>query len=177
MIIVSAVRSMNTPSQTAIVYSAILRPHRSAGPGAARIVCALLAVVWTAAGMVFVIAGAWPVVPFLGIEVLLLAGALFWNLRAGEAQEVINLSEQALTVRRVDHWGKETQVSFPPKWLQVNIDDRPTMESRLELRSHGRSLIIGKFLLPHERLELARILRRELSRIGTLRALPDGPAG
>jgi uncharacterized membrane protein len=68
-------------------------------------------------------------------------------------------------VRRVDHWGKQTDYSFQPHWLQVNIEEPPTRHSPVELRSHGRSLTIGRFLLPDERLELARALRRELFRL------------
>ena len=44
------------------------------------------------------------------------------------------------------------------------MDDPPRHESRLELRSHGRSLAIGGFLTPGERLDLARALREALER-------------
>jgi uncharacterized membrane protein len=146
-------------------YSVVLRPHRSASVGAVRTVVCLVAVAWLVVGLVFVAVGAWPVAPFLGLEILLLYGAFRLNAHAGNALEAINLTDTALTVRRVDFWGKQKNFSFPPNWLQVNFDEPPSNRSLLELRSHGDSLIIGTFLRPRERLELARILRRELTRL------------
>ena len=103
--------------------------------------------------------------PFMGLEIALLFAALRLNNRAGNAYEAINLTRKALTVRRVDHWGNRAEFWFPPEWLQVNLEEPPSRETPLELRSHGRSLIIGAFLLPEERLQLAHALRRELDRL------------
>lgn len=156
---------MNERTRTAVVYSAVLRPHRSAGARTIRKVILFVFAVLFSASLGFVAAGAWPVAPFMGLEVLLLMGALRLNDRAGNAYEAINLTQAALTVRRVDHWGNRHEYSFPPYWLQVNLEEPPSRQTPLELRSHGRSLIIGAFLLPEERLQLARALRRELSRL------------
>jgi uncharacterized membrane protein len=156
---------MNQPADTVVIYSAILRPHRSAGPRAARTIALLLGVSLAAVGIGFVIAGAWPVLPFLGFELVLLYAAMRFNQRAGNLMEAINLTPSALTVRRVDHWGKQSDFSFPPCWLQVNLLELPGHGNRLELRSHGRSLTIANFLLPQERVALARTLRRELHRL------------
>lgn len=150
---------------SAIVYSAILRPHRSGGRLAGRVVLILAGLIWLPVGLAVWLIGAWPVLPFLGLELVLLALALAFSRRAGNAFEAINLSRLALTVRRVDHWGAQSSVSFAPHWLQVNIDPLDAGDNRLELRSHGRSLTIGRFLVPEERLVLAHALRRELSRL------------
>lgn len=148
-----------------VLYSAELRPHRSATPRTATTIVLLVAVVWAIVIATFVAAGAWPVLPFLGLELLLLLLLFQLNQRAGNACEAIALTAAALTVRRTDHWGKQSQVSFPPHWLQVNLEPDPTRDNRLELRSHGRSLIIGSFLLPEEREQLAFSLRRALRRL------------
>lgn len=113
----------------------------------------------------FIIVGAWPVMPFLGLEVLLIYGALRLNHHTDNTEEAISLTERALTVRRVNHWGRRTDVSFRPDWLQVNLAEPPDRRTPLELRSHGRSTVVGSFLLPEERLDLARSLRKELSRL------------
>lgn len=149
----------------AVRYSIVLRPHSSIDAGVVRTVLCLLAFAWLVVGMVFVLVGAWPVLPFFGFEIVLLYGAFRLNSRAGNTLEAINLTDNALTVRRVDFWGKQKQFSFPPHWLQVNFDEPPSHRSLLELRSHGNSLVIGNFLQPRERLELARVLRRELNRL------------
>ena len=156
---------MNERSNSIVLYSAVLRPHRSAGARAIRKVILFVFAVLFSASLIFIAAGAWPVAPFMGIEVALLLGALRLNDRAGNAYEAINLTRTALTVRRVDHWGNGREYSFPPYWLQVNLEEPPSRQTPLELRSHGRSLIIGAFLLPEERLQLAQALRRELGRL------------
>ena len=157
---------MNQPAETAVLYSAVLRPHRSAGLTAAH-----------RRGTGRGVAGdrrrrlparAWPVLPFLGLEVLLLYAALRFNQRVANACEAINLTRKALTVRRLDHWGKQSDFSFPPYWLQVNLLEMPGQDNWLELRTHGRSLAIASFLLPHERRELALTLRRALGRVTNL---------
>jgi uncharacterized membrane protein len=161
---------MNQPAETAILYSAVLRPHRSAGQKVARVVAGLVAGLLMIVGTGFLLAGAWPVLPFLGLEVVLLYAALRLNQRAGNAFEAISLTRHALTVRRVDHWGKQSDFSFPPDWLQVNLQPMPGHDNRLELRTHGRSLAIASFLPANEREELALTLRRALGRLS--RSLP-----
>jgi uncharacterized membrane protein len=156
---------MNQSTETAVLYSAVLRPHRSAGKSGARIITVLFALLLTATGGGFLLVGAWPILPFLGLELLLLYGALRLNQRAGNTEEAINLTRSALTIRRVDHWGKQSFVSFPPHWLQVNLLPLPGNDNRLELRSHGRSVAIAGFLPPGEREKLALTLRRALARL------------
>lgn len=157
-----------------VLYSAVLRPNRSAGRRAAMIVVGVAAVIWLLVGLAFLVLGAWPILPFFGIEVLLLAGAFHLNQRAGSALEAIVLTRSALTVRRIDHWGKQSRESFPPNWLQVNLEPLDEGRSnRLELRSHGRSTIVASFLLPDERRELANALRRALHRLTDTSPLPQ----
>lgn len=157
---------MNQPADTTVLYSAVIRPHRSAGRRAVRILVTLVALVLAVIAVGFgLLAGAWPVLPFLGLELVLLYGALRLNQRAGNAEEAINLTRSALTVRRTDHWGKQSSFSFPPNWLQVNLLTLPGNDNRLELRSHGRSLAIAGFLAPEEREALALTLRRALHRL------------
>ena len=163
-----------------VYYSAVLRPHRSLQRRTTTIVVLVLAAVWLAIGLVFIAAGAWPVLPFLGLEVVLLLLLFRLNERAGNACEAINLTATALTVRRVDPWGQHSFVSFPPRWLQVNLEPAPgpdsRLDNRLELRSHGRSLTIASFLPPHEREAVALALRRALARLhpGPPQPLPAG---
>jgi uncharacterized membrane protein len=158
---------MIQPAETAVLYSAVLRPHRSAGQRAARLIAGLVAAQVTIVSTGFLLAGAWPVLPFFGLEIAVLYALLRYNQHAGNAFEAINLTRQALTVRRVDHWGKQSDFSFSPDWLQVNLQPMPGHDNRLELRTHGRSLAIASFLPAHEREHLALTLRRALGRLST----------
>lgn len=155
---------MTSTNEQPILYCAVLRPYRSASPITARRVVLGTGVVWGVVGLLFASIGAWPIMPFLGLEVLILFAAFSLNNTSGQTQEAINLTASMVTVRRVDHWGKETVTQLPTNWLQVNLDNPPTPQSRLELRSHGKSLHVGSFLGPAEKADLARTLRRHLAR-------------
>lgn len=147
-----------------VLYSVVLRPYRSAGKTTLRWVVGGTALVWATVGLLFAGFGAWPVMPFLGLEVFILFAAFALNNTSGKTEEAINLTATALTVRRVDHWGKQTVSRLPLNWLQVNLEHPATPHCRLELRWHGHSIFVGGFLRPAEKLDLAHALRRQLDR-------------
>jgi len=89
-----------------VLFSAVLRPNRSATIGGLNAVMAVMAVIWLATGAAFAVIGAWPVSGFLGLDVLVLYLALRLCLRAGRTVETIDLTERALTVRRINPWGR-----------------------------------------------------------------------
>jgi uncharacterized membrane protein len=120
--------------------------------------------------------GWWPVLPFAGLEMLLLAYALKTNMRRGSIIELIHIDSSDVRVERVDGTSQVLTV-FPRHWSQVKLlrAANPHHPSRLLIASHGRSLEVGCFLTEDERLGLARRLR-EL--IGTVNQSPPlaGPA-
>jgi uncharacterized membrane protein len=124
---------------------------------------ALVCAISFTAGLIYYLAGAWPVVGFLGLDVLLIYVAFRINYRRAHMYETLHMTAHALTVRRVNHWGEERRWSFQPAWLQILMDDPPDLGSQLTLRSHGNCLVIGSFLTPGERLDLARALRCALA--------------
>ena len=79
--------------------------------------------------------------------------------------ETVRLTEENLTVVRVSSGGRIQRWSFQPYWLRVAIDDPPRQDSKLVLTSHGKSLAIGSFLTPPERLDLARALETALYKL------------
>ena len=152
-----------------LLFDAVLTPHRSLSPRGFLILMLLVCGISFAAGVAFYLAGAWPVIGFLGLDVLLIYGAFKLSYRSGRMHESLRLTRGALVVERVEVTGEARSWRFQPTWLQVLIDDPPGHESHLTLRSHGRNLVIGDFLTPEERLDLAKALREALSR---LRCLP-----
>lgn len=147
-----------------VIFDARLSPHRSLSPRGFGILLMVVCAVGLAAGLVFLLVGAWPVVGFLGLDVALIYLAFRINYRRGRIHETLALTRRDLTVRRVDHRGRVASWRFQPTWLQVLIDEPPRHDSRLVLRSHGRSLAIGAFLTPAERVDLATALCRALAR-------------
>lgn len=147
-----------------LYFDAWLRPHRSLNARGIAVVLTLLAVPSFALGVVFVAMGAWPVTGFFGLDVVLLYIAFRLNNRAAREAERVRLSETELTVDRHAIDGKQEHWSFQPNWLRVDVDDPPRPDGKLLLSTHGRSLAIGQFLPPAERIEVADALRSALTR-------------
>ncbi len=145
-----------------VYFDAVLHPHRSlsARGFALLMVCAGAAML--AVGTGFMLVGAWPVIGFCGLELILLYFAFRLNYRSARAYETVRLSESGLVVQRISPRGRVQAWRFEPGWLRIHMDDPPRRESRLTLASHGRSLVIGAFLTPEERLEVATALRAAL---------------
>jgi len=147
-----------------LLFDAVLRPHRSLSKAGFLILMGVITVISFIAGIVFLLQGAWPVFGFFGLEVALIYVAFRMNYRSGRAFETVQLGPRELLVRRIDPRGRVASWTFQPNWLRVSIDNPPEYESQLVLTSHGRSLTIGAFLTPEERLEVGQALRAALAR-------------
>lgn len=148
-----------------LLFDAILYPHRSLSPRGFAILMMFFGAVSFIAGIGFVTLGAWPVFGFFGLDAALVYLAFRLNYRAARNYETVQLSERALRVARGGPKGVRETHSFQPYWVRVEMDDPPEHESQLRLVSHGRSVTIGSFLTPDERLDLAQALRGELARL------------
>jgi uncharacterized membrane protein len=145
-------------------FDAVLHPHRSLSPLGFLILMIVLSAVSFATGVAFLMAGAWPVFGFFGLDVLLVYLAFRANFRSGLVYETLHLTRDELAVRRVMPSGESKSWSFQPYWLRVEMDDPPRYDSELRLSSHGNSLVIGAFLSIEEKLEVARALGEALAR-------------
>ena len=145
------------------LFDARLKPHRSLGPRGFLILMLVICLVSFAAGLAFFLVGAWPVVGFIGADVLLIYLAFQVSYRRASMFEDLQLTADSLTVRKVNHHGKVETWTFQPYWLQVQIERPTEHSSRLILRSHGKSLSIGAFLTANERAEVARELTSALA--------------
>ncbi len=113
-------------------------------------------------GVGFALAGAWPVAGFLGLDLVALYMAFRIARRRARRREHIRIDAGGLQVRRVGADGAAHEWRFEPYWVRVVMDDPPRRNSWLTLASHDRSLRVGTFLRPEERLNLARALRAAL---------------
>jgi uncharacterized membrane protein len=150
-----------------VLFSTTLRPHRSANRRAINWLLGVLSVAFVITGFGFSLICAWPVMGFFGLNIALLVGAFYLNNRNARASEQIDLTADALTIRRTDPWGRERQWSFQPQWLNVGLTPTPQGRKQLEMRSYGQSLIIGKFLSPEEREQVYDDLRQALTQVAS----------
>lgn len=150
------------PDETQAQFSALLVPHRSLGPRGFLILMAAVGVVSFAAGTAFLMMGAWPVLGFFGLDVLLIYWAFRMNYRAARLYETVDLTRQKLTVTRVQPSGRRQSWEFNPYWVRLEILRRPGRACELVLTSHGRSMLVGHFLSEDEKLDFAQALERAL---------------
>jgi uncharacterized membrane protein len=153
------------PSGGRVFFDAILRPNRSLSPFGFRLLIAVFGTALFAVGSTFWMIGAWPVMGFCGLELVLLYGAFRLNFRSGGAYERLRLSDDGLEISRMRPNGAVARVwRLQPAWLRIDIDNPPEHDSQLTLSSHGRRMVVGSFLTPDERLEVAEALREALVR-------------
>ena len=156
------------------LFSAIITPHRSLSGRGFLLVMALVGGLSFIGGMFFFLLGAWPVVGFLGLDVLLVYWAFRANYRAAAAFEEVTVTPSELRLRRVSHRGEVAEWTLNPLWTQL---DRETNEEfgllKLFLVSRGRRLSVAGFLSPKERESFAAALSAALgeARRGPTRAI------
>ncbi|HKF71047.1 MAG TPA: DUF2244 domain-containing protein [Stellaceae bacterium] len=146
-----------------VFFDAVLYPHRSLPPRGFLVLMLLLGAVSFAAGVSFVLIGAWPIFGYFGLDVLLVYLAFRASYRSARMHEWVRLTEDTLTVERVSQRGERRRWQFQPFWLRVVLEEREET-NRLVLTSHGREVVIGGFLAPAERKSLAVALKNALHR-------------
>ena len=141
------------------LFAARLTPHRSLSRTGFVLVMTVLGAVSFAAGMVFLLIGAWPVFGFFGLDVLLVYWAFRANYRAAAAYEDVVVMPSELRVRKVSHRGQVSEWALNPLWarLEYEIDEEFGLQ-RLYLVSRGRKLPIASFLPPAEKESFAAAL-------------------
>jgi uncharacterized membrane protein len=141
------------------LFSALLTPHRSLNRTGFLVLMTFLSVVSFATGIAFLLMGAWPVLGFLGLDVLVIYWAFRVNFRRAAATEEITVTPSELRVRRVSHRGHVAEWVLNPLWVQ--LDQKVHAEfgiERLYLVSRGRRVSIGSFLGADEKASFAKAL-------------------
>jgi uncharacterized membrane protein len=105
--------------------------------------------------------GAWPILPFAGVEMAVLYAAFRYMDRHAADYERITIRGDDVAVE-VHEGRKITRLELHRCWAQVVCAGDG---SRLALRSHGREIEVGRHLCNAERADMARELARELRRI------------
>src|SRR6476661_8377965 len=152
------------------LFSALLTPHRSLNRTGFLVLMALLSVISFAAGLAFLLMGAWPVLGFFGLDALAIYWAFRINFRHARASEEISVTLSELRVRRVSHRGHVVEFVLNPLWVQ--LDQKTHAEfgiEKLYLVSKGRRVSVASFLGPDEKASFAKAL------LAALQAARRGP--
>jgi len=147
-----------------VLFSALLTPHRSLNRPGFLVVMACLSAISFAAGLAFLLMGAWPVFGFFGLDVLAIYWAFKINFRRAKASEEISVTSSELRVRRVSHRGDVVEWVLNPLWVQLDqIAHEEFGIEKLYLVSRGRRLSIGSFLGPDEKASFSNALKEGLA--------------
>jgi len=145
------------------IFSAVLTPHRSLGRRGFLLLMLVLGSISFTTGMVFLLAGAWPVFGFCGVDVLLVYWAFRVSYRRGRAYEQVTVTPSELTVRQVSHRGGIREWTVNPLWVRLDrVVHAEFGIERLFLVSRGRRLAIAGFLGPQEKESFAHALTHAL---------------
>jgi uncharacterized membrane protein len=140
----------------------VLLPHRSLPSRNFHLLMGLLGLISVAAGIAFVAIGAWPVIGFFGLDIALVYLAFRLNYRSARQSETIRLADDVFSIERIGVRGERCSWHFQPYWVRVVLEEHSDSSNRLIVASHGRSLVIGDFVPPTTRRELAVTIREAL---------------
>lgn len=146
------------------VFAAEIRPHRSLGARGFLVVMGAFALLSGLISIPFYLLGAWPVVGFLGLDVVALWIAFRLSFRQARACEQVVLSYVELLVRKVSAKGLAREWRFNPLWVRIESEtDEDFGMTRLAIAARGARLDLAEPLSPHERAEFAESFGRALA--------------
>ncbi len=147
----------------ALLFEDTLRPHRSLGRRGFRALMLATCLATTALSIPFYLLGAWPIVGFLGLDVLAVFLAFHFNFRAARACEHFRLTYFELRFARVSAAGARREWRLTPAWVRLErVDDEDYGPQRLTLVSRGQSWHIGRHVGPERKAQFAGALARAL---------------
>lgn len=139
------------------IFQAFLTPHRSLGRKGFTVFAIIVGALIMAHIVIFLMANAWPVAIFLGLDLVLIFGAFWLSYRSGREREEISVSRVELKVSKVLPSGKRFESLFNPLWAQFRVDRHEEIGiTQMKIQSKGDELKIGTFLNPDDRESFAQ---------------------
>jgi uncharacterized membrane protein len=141
----------------------VLRPNQSLSWQRAVKVYAAISLCCLGIGVAYALHGFWPVLPFAGVEVVVLGIAFYLCLSRSQVREVVSVNADKVTVEKGRNSPQE-RWECPRVWARISLQ-RSSLDwypSRLAIAFQGRQVEIGKFLTEQERCELAAELEHTI---------------
>lgn len=153
----------NPKSEEKPVFEAVITPHRSLSPRGLTFLMGFLVLVTTAVSIPFYLMGAWPVVGFLGLDVVLIYLAFRYHNATARAYERVVLTRLELLFRSVTWRGRMRERRFNPAWTRLERDEHPEFGTeKLEIVQGRARVEIAAELGRAERAEFAAALQKAL---------------
>lgn len=152
------------PPRKPAFFDLELRPSRPMAPRQMWLLLAGVALIFLLMGLRFLFLGAWPILPFMLLDLALLGWALRESRRSGKQSEHLRLDADGLELVRVPVHGPPRRTQIEPHWARVELEELGEDENRLWLTSRGQRHPLGAFLSPPERADIAAVIEDGLAR-------------
>ena len=134
------------------IFSAVITPHRSLGQQGFRLVMTLVCVASIVSSIPFMIAGAWPVAGFFGLDIIALYIAFRVNFRDARGFEEVAVSPLKVMLAKVTPRGERAEWRFDTLFTRIERqDDEDYGLMKLSVVSRGQTVPIAAALSPGER--------------------------
>ncbi len=143
----------------AVHFATSLSPHRSLSPEGFKWLIRGAVAANLMIGLPMYLLGAWPVMGFMGLDVFLLWYMFKRNYLDARRSETLLLTDRELIVDRKSPDGEREEHRLDAYWLKIELDE----DRRLALTSRGQRVMIGRFLSPDEREQVAEQLKAALA--------------
>ena len=143
-------------------FCLLIRPDCSLSPGGVKAIVLMFGLVAFLIGGFMLILGAWPVLPFLGLEVSVLVVVFLMLRRRSTFYDLVEARGDQVCLRQKSQHG-ETSGTLNRYWTQIKLSGGPQWyPSRLLVGSHGKFVEIGAALTEEDRIRTAKELQRVL---------------
>lgn len=139
----------------------ILRPNISATWHANKLFIYTASAVAVVIATFFFFMGAWLILPFAGLEIMLLVSCLYYFYRHYMRMEVVHFTQDSIHVEKGvrqadDRWQCQRF------WARIYVSDafHPWYPPRIEIHCRGKTIEIGAFLNEEDKNVLVRELRK-----------------
>ena len=146
------------------LYSITLKPYRSLSKIGFILLMVVLCTFCFVTGIMFIKIGAWPVFGFFGLDVFLVYVFFKLSFKSGEEFEVINLTKKKLIIEKYKLKKIIRTYVFDANWIKIKILNPKSHTNKLQISSKNKSLIVGSFLRPDERIEVFQNIQNALRR-------------
>lgn len=147
-----------------LVFSARLTPYRSLSQDGFRVLIGLVSAVCLLIGIVFFALGLWPVLGFMGLDILLIYWAFKSNYRTAKAYEDVEVSRKHVLLRKVSPKGIATDHEFPQFGTHFEVERHDEIGiTKMRLANRKRAVEFGYFMNPHDRESFATTFKRAMA--------------
>jgi len=141
----------------------VAEPNRSAGWQTNKFVLLAMCILSGVIASGFALVGAWPILPFAGIEMAALGAALYyvcWKLRY---RHVVTLDEREVRIQK-GHYHPRQAWRFERSETRIHIttQSHPWDAPGISLSHRGEQVCLGEFLSKDDAQQLIALLRTRL---------------